>query len=163
MGINPAEKYGFKVVEPLKELYKPQVREVAKALGLPAEITERRPFPGPGLCVRVLGEVTPERVETVRKATRIVEEETAGLLCFQAFAVLMEDKATGLSEDKKRIYGEILVIRSVDSTDAMTAQPTQLPWPVLEKITRRITASLPSVTRVLYDLTGKPPATIEFE
>ncbi|WP_309493393.1 glutamine-hydrolyzing GMP synthase [Candidatus Hecatella orcuttiae] len=163
VGINPAEKYGFKVVEPLKELYKPQVREVAKALGLPAEITERRPFPGPGLCVRVLGEVTPERVETVRKATRIVEEETAGLLCFQAFAVLMEDKATGLSEDKKRIYGEILVIRSVDSTDAMTAQPTQLPWPVLEKITRRITASLPSVTRVLYDLTGKPPATIEFE
>jgi len=161
IGINPLEKYGYRVLEPLKELYKPQVREVARKLGLPPEVTERRPFPGPGLAVRVLGEVTRERVELVRKATKIVEEETKNIPCFQAFAVLMEDQATGVVKGKRR-YGPIVTVRVVASEDAMKAQAVQLPWDVLERITQRIVSELP-VVRVLYDLTPKPPATIEFE
>jgi len=161
IGINPPEQYGYRGQEPLKEPYKPQVREVARKLGLPPEVTERRPFPGPGLAVRVLGEVTRERVELVRKATKIVEEETKNIPCFQAFAVLMEDQATGVVKGKRR-YGPIVTVRVVASEDAMKAQAVQLPWDVLERITQRIVSELP-VVRVLYDLTPKPPATIEFE
>ena len=163
IGIYPLERYGYIILEPLKELFKPEVREVARALGLKPEVSERRPFPGPGLSVRVIGEVTPERVALLREATEIVEEETRDVPCFQAFAVLLEDRATGITEKKERKYGQILVIRAVQSTDAMTAEAIELPWGILSRIERRIREKLPSVTHVLYDLTDKPPATIEFE
>ena len=163
IGIHPLERYGYVILEPLKDIFKPGVREVARALGLKPEISERRPFPGPGLSVRVIGEVTPERVELVREATEIVEEETKDVPCFQAFAVLLEERATGITENKERRYGQILVIRAVKSTDAMTAEAVGLPWEILRRIERKIREKLPSVTHVLYDLTGKPPATIEFE
>lgn len=163
IGIHPLERYGYIILEPLKDLFKPEVREIARALGLKAEVSERRPFPGPGLSVRVIGEVTPERVELVREATEIVEEETKDVPCFQAFAVLLEERATGITENKERKYGQILVIRMVKSTDAMTAEAVGLPWEILRRIERKIREKLPNVTHVLYDLTGKPPATIEFE
>ena len=163
IGIHPLEKYGFKILEPLKDLYKPEVREVAKALGLPAEICERRPFPGPGLSVRILGEVTPERADLVREATEIVEEETKDIPCFQAFAVAMGDKATGVTEGGERKYGEVIVIRAVQSKNAVTAKSVELPWQVLKRIEGRIREKIPTVTHVLYDLTDKPPATIEYE
>lgn len=162
VNINPLEKYGFKVLEPLKELYKDKVRAVAGALNLRPEIS-RRPYPGPGLSVRIIGEVTPERVAMVRRATKVVEEETKNIRCFQAFAVLMQDKATGVTEKRGRKYGEIIVIRAVQSKDAITAKTVKLPWRTLMRIERRIRKENPTVTHVLYDLTGKPPATIEFE
>lgn len=161
IGIDPEKGYGFRAVEPLKELFKPQVREVAKAIGLPEEIYGRMPFPGPGLAARVVGEVTPERVVKVRKATAIVEEEIAYLKPFQAFAVLLSDRGTGV-ENEQRKFGEIIIIRSVESRDALTAEPTQVPWETLLTISRRVTAEIPSVTRVAYEITPKPPATIEY-
>ncbi len=162
IGIDP-QSYGFGAIEPLKELYKPGVREVARALGLPESRCERMPFPGPGLATRVVGEVTPERVETVRKATAVVEEEItkAGLKPFQAFAVLMADRGTGLKEGN-RFFGEIIIIRSVESEDAMSAEATKVPWEVLLKMGERITTEVPSVARVAYEITGKPPGTIEY-
>ena len=163
VGIHPLERYGYVVLEPLKDLFKPEVRKVARALGLKREVSERRPFPGPGLSVRVIGEVTPERIALVREATEIVEEETKKVPCFQAFAVLLEDRATGITEAKKRRYGQIIVIRVVQSADAMKAEAVGLPWKILKRIEMRIREKLPEVTHVLYDLTGKPPATIEFE
>jgi GMP synthase (glutamine-hydrolysing) len=163
IGISPLENYGYRILEPLKELYKPQVREVARALGLPREVVERRPFPGPGLSIRALGEVTPDRVQLIRRATAIVEEETEDVPCFQAFAVLMQDKATGVTRGGRRKYGEIIVVRVVRSRDAMTAEPASLPWKTLRRIEKRITEEIPTVTHVLFDITGKPPATIEFE
>jgi len=161
IGIDPEKGYGFKTVEPLKELFKPQVREVAKELGLSEEIYSRMPFPGPGLATRVIGEVTPERVSITRKATKIVEEEIVLLKPFQAFAVLLNDKGTGIEKGARK-FGEIIIIRSVESKDAMTAEPTQIPWEILLKISKRITAEIPAVTRVAYEITAKPPATIEY-
>ncbi|MFX0132758.1 MAG: glutamine-hydrolyzing GMP synthase [Candidatus Hodarchaeota archaeon] len=163
IGINPLTKFGFQIVEPVIDLFKPEVREVAKALGLPKEVIERKPFPGPGLSVRTLGEITPEKVDIVRKASLIVEEETRNIDSFQAFAVLLNDKATGVTKDGTRIYGNIVVIRVINSTNALTATPTKIPWDVLEKIKKRITTEFPNITRVLYDITTKPPSTIEFE
>jgi GMP synthase (glutamine-hydrolysing) len=161
IGIDPEKGFGFKVIEPLKELFKHEVRVVAKALGLPERIFGRMPFPGPGLMTRVLGNVTPERVAVVRKATRIVEEGIKGLKPFQAFAVLLADKGTGIV-DGKRKFGDIIIIRSVESRDAMTARPTPIPWDVLMKMSRRMVKEIPSVIRVAYELTAKPPATIEY-
>jgi len=161
IGIDPMKGYGFKVVEPVKELFKPGVRLVARELGLPEKIYNRMPFPGPGLMTRVIGEVTPRRVALVRKATCIVEEEIASLKPFQAFAVLLNDKGTGVEKGKRK-FGEIIVIRSVESRDAMTAKPTPVPFNILMKISTRITAEIPSVTRVVYEITPKPPATIEY-
>jgi len=161
IGINSEKGYGFKVVEPLKELFKHQVREVAKSLGLPKELYKRMPFPGPGLATRVIGEVTEERVSKVSKATQIMEQEIAALEPFQAFAVLLNDKGTGIEEGKRK-FGEIVIIRSVESKDAMTAEPTKVPWKILKKIAKRITEEIPSVTRVAYEITPKPPATIEY-
>ncbi len=161
IGINP-EIYGYKILEPLRELFKPDVRKVARELALPAEISERMPFPGPALSLRVLGEVTPERVAVVRKATEIVEEETKKLGTFQNFAVLHSDKATGIKEGK-RVYGNIITVRIVDSQDAVTAKARQVPYNLLMRISERITSEIPSVVRCLYDITDKPPATIEFE
>jgi len=161
IGINP-EIYGYKILEPLKELFKPDVRKVARELGLPKEISERMPFPGPALSLRVLGEVTPEKISIVRKATEIVEEETKKLGTFQNFAVLHNDKATGIKKGK-RVYGNIVTVRIVDSEDAVTAKARQVPYAILMRISERITAEIPSVARCLYDITDKPPATIEFE
>jgi GMP synthase (glutamine-hydrolysing) len=161
IGIDP-QSYGYKILEPLRELFKPDVRKVARELGLPKEISERMPFPGPALSLRVLGEVTPERVAVVRKATEIVEEETKALGTFQNFAVLHNDKATGIKKGK-RVYGNIVTVRIVDSEDAVTAKARQVPYEVLMRISERITGEIPSVVRCLYDITDKPPSTIEFE
>lgn len=161
VGIDPEKGFGFKVIEPIKELFKHEVRLVAKELGLPESTYNRMPFPGPALATRIIGEVTPDRVEAVRHATAVVEEELAALKPFQAFAVLMNDKGTGIV-DGKRKFGEVVIIRSVESRDAMTAEPTKVPWPVLMRMTERIIKDIPDVTRVAYELTGKPPATIEY-
>jgi len=163
IGIDP-RVYGFEVIEPLRDLYKDGVREVAKALGLPQEIFSRMPFPGPGLATRIIGEVTPERVTVVRKAVKIVEEEVGPLKPFQAFAVLLSDKATGVtgSEEGRRSFGDMIAIRSVESRDAIRAEVTEIPWELLRKIQKRIIAEIPSVNKVLYDLTPKPPSTIEY-
>lgn len=163
IGVDPG-KYELRILEPLVELFKPDVRAVGRALGLPAEISERMPFPGPGLSTRCVGEVTPERIAIVRKAHVIVEDEIkkAGFKPFQAFAVLLNDKATGLNKEGNRLFGDIIVVRSVESTDAMTAKATEITMNVLLRISERITAEIPSVARVLYELTGKPPATIEY-
>lgn len=152
------------LVEPLRDLYKDEVRIVARELGLPPEISERMPFPGPGLAVRVLGEVTPERVEIVREADAIVKDELKkfGLDSWQTFAVLLEGKATGVKGDSRE-YGHLVGLRIVDSLDAMTANVKEVDWKILKKMAERITREVPGVTRVLYDLTDKPPATIEFE
>lgn len=161
IGIDPQKGFGFKVIEPIKELFKPDVRKVAQALGLPASVYARMPFPGPGLMARVLGEVTPERVAVVRKATQIVEKEVKALKPFQAFAVLMSDMGTGIEKGRRK-FGHIIIIRSVESRDAMKAKPTRIPWPLLVKISGRIIKEIPSVTRVAYELSPKPPATIEY-
>jgi GMP synthase (glutamine-hydrolysing) len=161
IGINP-EIYGYKILEPLKELFKPDVRKVGRELGLPKEVSERMPFPGPALSLRVLGEVTPERVAVVRKATEIVEEETRKIDTFQNFAVLHNDKATGIKAGK-RVYGNIITIRIVDSEDAVTAKVRKVPYEILMCIAARVTSEIPSVVRCLYDITDKPPSTIEFE
>jgi len=162
IGISP-ERYGLQILEPLKDLYKFEVRMVARELGLSSEYSERMPFPGPGLATRVVGEVTPRRVQTLRKATVIVEEEIkkAGIKPFQAFAVLLKDRATGV-KNGKRIFGEIVAVRSVDSKDALTAKVTRIPFDVLEKIQKRITFEIPQVVKVLFDITPKPPSTIEY-
>lgn len=161
IGIDP-NTYGLRILEPLKDLFKPEVRLVGKALGLPKEYYQRMPFPGPGLAARIVGEVTPERVAIERKACKIVEEEILKVKKpFQAFAVLLNDKATGVI-DGKRNFGNIIVIRSVESTDAMTAEPTKIPRKTLQRIQERMCKEIPEVSRVLYDLTPKPPATIEY-
>jgi len=160
IGISP-KKYGLSIIEPLVKLYKPDVRKVGKALGLPKIIYQRMPFPGPGLATRVVGEVTPGRVKILRKATSIIEKETKKLKPFQAFAVLLNDRATGVKKGK-RAFGNIIVIRSVESKNAMTAQPTKIPYTILEKIQKKIVREIPEVTKVLYDVTPKPPSTIEY-
>lgn len=161
IGIDPEKGFGFRAVEPLKELFKHEVRKVAKELGLPEKIYERMPFPGPGLATRVVGEATPERISLVRKATQIVEEEIEGLRPFQAFAVLLSDKGTGVEEGQRK-FGNIIIVRSVESKDAITADPTQVPWEMLMSISQRITSEIPEVVRVAYEITPKPPATIEY-
>ncbi|MEM4790220.1 MAG: hypothetical protein QXP54_02265, partial [Thermofilum sp.] len=161
LGLDP-RTYGFEVVEPLRELFKPQVREVARFLGLPREISEKMPFPGPGLLVRVVGEVTEEKLEVARLATRVVEEELSGLGAFQVFAAVLSDRATGLVGGERR-YGYVVAVRAVRSEDALTAEPLEVPFELLRKVAERITREVPGVVRVLYEITGKPPATIEYE
>jgi GMP synthase (glutamine-hydrolysing) len=160
IGIDPEKEYGYQVLEPLKTLRKDGVREAAKVLGLPSEITQRIPFPGPALATRIVGEVTEERLATVRAATVIVEEELGDTDAFQYMAILLSDRATGIVNGKRE-FGQIIVVRCLHSLDARTATPVQLPWEKLKRICDRITA-IPDVNRCLYDLTPKPPATIEY-
>jgi len=160
LGIDPQEAYGYKVLEPLSTIRKDGVREVAKLLGMPGEMVHRIPFPGPALATRIVGEVTPQRLATVRAATSIVEEELADSSAFQYMAVLLNDRATGI-RDNQREFGQIIVVRCIESTDARTATATELPWDKLSRICERV-VQIPDVNRCLYDLTPKPPATVEY-
>ena len=160
IGIDPEAEYGYQVLEPLKTLRKDGVREVARALGMPGQMAERIPFPGPALAARIVGEVTERRLATVREATAIVEEELADSGAFQYLAVLLGDRATGI-RGGKREFGEIIVVRCIDSVDARTATAVELPWATLHRICERITA-IAGVNRCLYDVTPKPPATVEY-
>ena len=160
IGIDPEKEYGYQVLEPLKTLRKDGVREVARILGLPPEITERIPFPGPALATRIVGEVTEERLTTVRAATTIVEEELCDTEAFQYMAVLLNDRATGIVNNKRE-FGQIIVVRCINSVDARTATAVEIPWKKLHRICERIVA-IQGVNRCLYDLTPKPPATIEY-
>ncbi len=156
----------FELVEPLRLLFKDEVRAVGAELGLPDEIVHRQPFPGPGLAVRIIGEVTPEVADTLRHADAIVREElrNAGLEreIWQSFAVLPDIRTVGVMGDE-RTYGRLVVIRAVTSSDAMTADWARLPHDVLEAMSSRVIAEVPGVNRVVYDITSKPPATIEWE
>jgi GMP synthase (glutamine-hydrolysing) len=160
LGIDTQVAYGYTVIEPLKTLRKDSVREVCDFLKMPAEISRRIPFPGPALAARIVGEVTPQRLKTVRAATAIVEEELADSGAFQYMAVLLNDYATGI-RDNKREFGQIIVVRCIESTDARTVTVTELGWDKLNRISERITR-INGVNRCLYDLTPKPPATIEY-
>ena len=154
----------LQVLEPLKELYKDEVRQIAKILGVSEKLLKRHPFPGPGLAVRVIGEITPAKLSISRKASKIVEEELweAGLYdkVWQAYAAVGDDKAVGVVGDERK-YGRIVTVRVVDSIDAMTADWTRLPNGVLEKISNRITNEIEEVTWVSYVISSKPPDTIE--
>jgi GMP synthase (glutamine-hydrolysing) len=156
----------FKLVEPLRRLFKDEVRKVGRSLGLPQEIVGRHPFPGPGLAIRILGEVTAEKLNILRDADLVVREEvkTAGLYhdIWQAFAVLLPVKSVGVMGDK-RTYAFPIVLRCVSSEDGMTADWSRLPYDLLETISNRIVNEVKGVNRVVYDITSKPPGTIEWE
>jgi len=160
IGIDPEQAFGYKVIEPIIRLRKPAVRAVGKALGLPEEIHGRPPFPGPALAARVIGEVTRERVATVRKATAVVEEELSDSGAFQYLAILHEDRVCGM-RDGERDFGRQIEVRCWQSTDAVTATPTNLPFDKLTRLAGRITAEVPGVVSVTYNVTAKPPSTIE--
>ncbi len=160
------EKMQFRLVEPLRDLFKDEVRRVAEEVGLPESIAWRHPFPGPGLAVRILGEVTAERLQTVRRADAIVQQELAGAglqrQIFQAFAVLTPVQSVGVMGDQ-RTYSHVLAVRAVTSEDAMTAEWARLPHEVLARLSNRIINEVPGVNRVVYDISSKPPATIDWE
>jgi len=160
------EDMTLKLVEPLRTLFKDEVRKLGSELGLPDEMVWRQPFPGPGLGVRIIGEVTPERVATLQEADAIVREEVrlAGLEreIWQAFAVLADIRSVGVMGDE-RTYGHPIIIRAVTSDDAMTADWARLPYDLLEKMSNRIINEVPGINRVVYDVTSKPPGTIEWE
>jgi len=160
LGIDPQAAYGYKVIEPVLPLRKIAIRTLARALGLPAEMAERPPFPGPALAARVIGEVTPEKVAVVRKATAITESELKDSGAFQCLAILHDDKVTGL-RDGKRDFGLQIEVRCWDSTDARTGTATRLPFEKLERLARRMTEEVPGVVSVTYNITTKPPSTIE--
>lgn len=163
------EKMHLKLCEPLRELYKHEVRLLAQALGLPASIHARQPFPGPALAVRIGGEVTESKVAIVQEANAIVEEELQSAannkqieLPWQYFAALLDAKAVGVRGDE-RSYQYIVVVRAVRSLDGMTANFSHVEWGILQKISTRITNEIHAVGRVVYDITNKPPGTIELE
>ena len=170
------EDLKFKLVEPLRNLFKDEVRAVGEVLGLPHNLVWRQPFPGPGLAVRILGEVTPERVEIVRQANAIFDEELrqADLTHIQvdekgnisgssqAFAVLLPVRSVGVMGDQ-RTYSETIALRAITSIDFMTADWARLPYDLLAKVSNRIVNEVPGVNRVVYDISSKPPATIEWE
>jgi GMP synthase (glutamine-hydrolysing) len=160
------EDMTLKLVEPLRALFKDEVRTLGSQLGLPDEIIWRQPFPGPGLGVRIIGEVTPDKVAILKNADAIVREEilSAGLEreIWQAFAVLADIRSVGVMGDE-RTYGRPIIIRAVTSEDAMTADWVRLPYDLLEKMSSRIINEVAGINRVVYDVTSKPPGTIEWE
>jgi GMP synthase (glutamine-hydrolysing) len=160
LGIDTKEVYGYQVIEPLIELRKSAIRKVGRALGLPAEIYKRPPFPGPALSARVIGEVTPQRVEIVRKATKIVEEELSKTGAFQYLAILHKDRVTGI-RNGKRDFGLQIEVRCWESTDAKVATPTKLSYDTMMVLGERITTEVPGIVSVTYNITKKPPSTIE--
>ena len=161
------EKIGFEhIVEPLRELFKDEVRAVGLELGIPEELVMRQPFPGPGLAIRVMGEITEEKLTVLREADAIFREEImrAGLADApsQYFAVLTDNRSVGVMGDA-RTYGWVIALRAVSTDDFMTADWSRLPWELLERASSRITNEVRSVSRVVYDITSKPPATVEWE
>jgi GMP synthase (glutamine-hydrolysing) len=160
------ERMRLKVLEPLRELFKDEVREVADKLGIPRALSRRHPFPGPGLAIRVIGEVTPERLAILREADRIVLEEihAAGMYesLWQAFALLLPVRSVGVMGDSPS-YDQVIVVRCVTSRDAMTADWANLPAALLGRISNRIINEVAGINRVVYDISSKPPATIEWE
>ena len=160
LGIDPQEAFGYRIIEPLIQLRKDGVRRVGKALGLPIELFDRIPFPGPALAARVIGEVTPQRIETVRKATVIVERMLSDTGAFQYMAILHQDRVTGM-RDGKRDFGQQIELRCWDSIDARTATPTRLSFDILEELAGEITREVPGVVSVTYNIASKPPSTIE--
>ncbi|MBN1399889.1 MAG: ExsB family transcriptional regulator [Anaerolineae bacterium] len=160
LGIDPEEAYGYAVLEPLLQLRKDGVRKLGRGLGLPEAIYDRMPFPGPALAARVIGEATPERLETVRRATAVVERVLADSGAFQVMAILHADRVTGM-RDGRRDYGQQIEVRCWESVDARTATPTHLPWGVLEELATAILGEVPGVVSVTYNLAPKPPSTME--
>ena len=156
----------LKLIEPLRELFKDEVRRIGLELGLPSEMVNRHPFPGPGLGVRILGEIRPELVALLQQADAIFIEElrSAGLYdaVSQAFAVLLPVKSVGVTGDG-RSYGYVAALRAVETVDFMTAHWARLPYELLEQVSRRIINEVNGIARVTYDISGKPPATIEWE
>jgi GMP synthase (glutamine-hydrolysing) len=160
LGINPEEAFGYKILEPLVQLRKDGVRVVAEALGLPASVFRRMPFPGPALAARVIGEATPERLALVRKATAVTEECLDSAGAFQCMAILHKDRVTGMREGK-RDFGLQIEIRCWDTHDARRAFPTRLDWEILENLSLRILDEVPGVVSVTYNIAPKPPSTME--
>jgi len=160
LGIDPQEAFGYRIIEPLIQLRKDGVRKTGKALGLPYDLFERIPFPGPALAARVIGKVTPERIETVRKATVVVERLLEGTGAFQYMAILHEDRVTGM-RDGKRDFGQQIEVRCWESVDARTATPTRLSFEILEKLASEIIREVSGIVSVTYNISPKPPSTIE--
>ena len=160
IGIDPQEAFGYQIIEPVVQLRKDGVRKVARALGLPAELAKRPPFPGPALAARVIGEATRERIALVRQATAITERMLAGVPAFQNMTILHEDRVTGM-RNNVREFGLQLEIRCWDSLDARTAKPTRLPWKKLEALADALVAKVPGVVSVTYNIAKKPPSTME--
>ena len=160
LGIDPHSTFGYHILEPLIQLRKDGVRMAGRALGLPEEMFNRIPFPGPALAARIIGEVTQEKLDTVRKATAIVEKRLAGRGAFQYMAILHDDRVTGM-RDGKRDFGRQIEVRCWDSVDARKATPTRLPFEVLEEMAAAILSDVPGVVSVTYNIATKPPSTIE--
>jgi GMP synthase (glutamine-hydrolysing) len=160
LGIDPQEAFGYRIVEPLIQLRKDGVRRVGEALGLPTELFERIPFPGPALSARVIGEITSERIETVRAATVVVERILQSTGAFQYMAILHEDRVTGM-RDGQRDFGQQIEVRCWESVDARTATPTPLSFDILEELATDIIHEVPGVVSVTYNIASKPPSTIE--
>jgi GMP synthase (glutamine-hydrolysing) len=160
LGIIPEDAFGYRIIEPLIQLRKDGVRKIGQAMGLPAEVFERIPFPGPALSARVIGAVTAERIETVRQATVIVEQQLKDTGAFQYMAILHEDRVTGM-RDGQRDFGQQIEVRCWDSVDARTATPTRLPFETLEQVAREIILKVPGIVSVTYNIASKPPSTIE--
>jgi len=160
LGIDPQEAFGYQIIEPLIQLRKDGVRMTGKALGLPEELFARIPFPGPALAARIIGEVTAEKLVTVRKATSVVERMLSGRGAFQYMAILHDDRVTGM-RDGRRDFGRQIEVRCWDSIDARTATPTKLPFDILEKLAASILKEVPGVVSVTYNIATKPPSTIE--
>jgi GMP synthase (glutamine-hydrolysing) len=160
LGIDPKKAFGYHILEPLIQLRKDGVRKVGRALGLPAQVFARIPFPGPALAARVIGEVTPQRIGTVRKATVVVERLLKGKGTFQYLAILHQDRVTGM-RDGRRDFGQQIEVRCWDSLDARKAKPTRLSFQVLERLAKEIVREVPGVVSVTYNITPKPPSTIE--
>ncbi len=160
------EKMGLSLVEPFRELFKDEVREVGRKLGMPEEIVARQPFPGPGLAVRIIGDITRERLDLLREADDIFMQEikAAGLYnkIWQCFCVLLPVKSVGVMGDE-RTYENVAAVRAVTSTDGMTADWAHIPYEVLGRISNRIINEVKGINRVVYDISSKPPATIEWE